>query len=709
MAPEQATGRAEAIGPATDVYALGAILYRLLTAAPPFQGKDLFETVEQVQTLAPVPPRKLQPAVPRDLEAICLKCLAKGPARRYSSAAELADDLDRFLAGDAVRARPAPTWERTARVVRRRPAFIVLGLLLVTLAVVAVWYWHTHWRVTVEYYANAVSRWGVPEGVGLLTAEQVRHRGQSLRFYKRAGRVERVETINALGHLTDRPVLSGPIATPDDLAYVSRHVCAFDYKRDESGRLTDEIARNALGEVVWSLHYTDADTALYKDQRGLPRPPVASGATYVRFDRTPDGLTREQHFLDGARRPKPDARGVYGERREFDGRGFITRLTTLGQDEKPAPSRLGPGVIKFDYDEQGNVTQLSHHDPDDRPATAPQNFSRVELGYDEWGNLTRMTYFGLDGRRCVRTDGYAEFVMKLNERGERVYAECHGVDEKRVACTEGFARMCIRYDDNSHPVEIRYLDADDRSCNIKDGYAILRLTFDKRGFPTRAEYFDQLDRRCKSTAGYARVDRTVSDDGRTVVTHVYGPDDRPCGDASGVECWTVRYDEHGQEIERLFSTAAGAPFISTEGYAGWRKRHDENGNVTECAFLGTDSQPCHSVSGVARWTARYDEFGRESALTCFNLAGQELRRTVVVTRVVADSQAEKLGVRLDDVLLTYAGSAMTAVEDYVALRRAEPPDGPPHELVVARNGSHATLQLPPGILGMDVSNRWVPK
>src|SRR5439155_13061661 len=130
------------------------ILYRLLTAAPPFQGKDLFETLAQVQTSAPVPPRKLQPAVLRDLEAICLKCLAKDPTRRYASAAELADDLDRFLAGNAVRARPAPVWERGARAVRRRPAFVALGLLLVALAVGAVWYWHTYWRVTIEYYAN---------------------------------------------------------------------------------------------------------------------------------------------------------------------------------------------------------------------------------------------------------------------------------------------------------------------------------------------------------------------------------------------------------------------------------------------------------------------------------------------------------------------------------------------------------------------------
>jgi serine/threonine protein kinase len=112
MAPEQAEGRLDKVGPAADVYALGAILYEMLTGRPPFRAANHLATLEQIRTQAPLPPRRFQPACPRDLEAVCLKCLEKEPARRYASAADLADDLGRSLAGEPTHARPPALWRR---------------------------------------------------------------------------------------------------------------------------------------------------------------------------------------------------------------------------------------------------------------------------------------------------------------------------------------------------------------------------------------------------------------------------------------------------------------------------------------------------------------------------------------------------------------------------------------------------------------------
>jgi hypothetical protein len=119
MAPEQASGAAGPIGPATDVYGLGAVLYELLTGRPPFGAGTALETFRQVLSEEPVPPSRLNPQVPRDLETVCLMCLQKEPQRRYTSVAALADDLRRYLLGQVVAARPVSQFERAVKWIRR--------------------------------------------------------------------------------------------------------------------------------------------------------------------------------------------------------------------------------------------------------------------------------------------------------------------------------------------------------------------------------------------------------------------------------------------------------------------------------------------------------------------------------------------------------------------------------------------------------------
>lgn len=174
MAPEQAAGRRQDLSPATDVYALGAVLYHTLTGRPPHQGGTAEEVLAQVRAVPALSPRLLNPSVPRDLETICLKCLDKEPRRRYPTAAELAEDLGRFLRGEAVRARPVGALSRAWRWAQRNRALAaaLTALAVVCLAVAGTALWQMRRnqlereRVELEGYVAEVKSAAVAAAAG---------------------------------------------------------------------------------------------------------------------------------------------------------------------------------------------------------------------------------------------------------------------------------------------------------------------------------------------------------------------------------------------------------------------------------------------------------------------------------------------------------------------------------------------------------------
>ena len=205
MAPEQAV-RARDVGPAADVYALGAILYELLTARPPFKAATRMETVFQVLHEDPVSPRRLLPKIPRDLETICLKCLQKEPARRYATAKALAEDLKRFLNGEPIRARPVSWWEKGVKWARRRPgvaassAGVVVIILLALGAVV--WQWRDARRAWEEADAHAAAEGKAKERAEAAKQLAEHQQGEAVKAREIAERGQR-EALEQRGNARD--------------------------------------------------------------------------------------------------------------------------------------------------------------------------------------------------------------------------------------------------------------------------------------------------------------------------------------------------------------------------------------------------------------------------------------------------------------------------------------------------------------------------
>src|SRR5262249_42099414 len=218
MSPEQARGEAHQGDGRSDGDRPGVILYQVLTGSLPFRGNARMQLL-QVLHHEPAPPRRRDPSLPRDLETICQKAMAKEPARRYQTARDFAADLRRFLKGEPIQARRVSLGERAVKWGRRRPAVIAVGAAIVVRLATGVWLWQREAdqrdrdearrvaeeakkKTQIEFYASMARVRGALEGVGRLKETEARRRYLSYKVYRRSGRVEKVEIVTGLGELS---------------------------------------------------------------------------------------------------------------------------------------------------------------------------------------------------------------------------------------------------------------------------------------------------------------------------------------------------------------------------------------------------------------------------------------------------------------------------------------------------------------------------
>jgi tRNA A-37 threonylcarbamoyl transferase component Bud32 len=740
MASEQAAGKGKAVGPATDVYAVGAILYELLTGRPPFRADTPLDTLLQVLEAEPVPPGRFHPKLPRDLETICLKCLQKDPARRYASAAELADDLRRFLDGEPIRARPVGRAERLWRWCRRRPAAAALLALAILLphgaAALGLWHWDAHYRVKVEYYADSVKRWGIPEGLGRVSEAEARHRHVTYRFYRRGGRVERVEAVNGLGALTTGSGMGAALAEPSprNPGMGARGENRWEYSRDEQGEVTQEVARDRAGGLAWIFHYTTRTTGQFTDETGFPRPRAGSGAAYVEFTRSEDGLDQEIRYLDRNGKRKPDRDGVAGKRWEHDRRGRIVAETYLGLRGQPVRNRDGYSRLQRAYDDRGNPIEQTFFGPDGRPTLSNAGCARIAFDYDPYGNAIRArafdaggnpvpvwdgitewkmvyddhgnpiewAYFGPDNKPALNRDGIAGKRFERDGRGDQVAWTNVGLDGKpAVGNRSGVARCTQAYDDHGNLLEFAYFGLDAKPAMIQHSFARCTLAYDERGNQIEQAWWD-VDGKpwVDPWGGFAKETMKYDEhDNRTEVAY-FGADSQPALHKSAGFAWsTFAFDDRGNVTERAYLGVDGRPALDRRGVARVTRAYDENGNLVEESFFGTDGKSTPGNLGYVRASFTFDPDGNHTGSTYFGADGKPVRTRVVVKDTLTPAFAEQLPLDLKpgDVLVAYEGQEVTCARLFVSRWRTQVPGPQPRELHVLRDGKPLTLSVPAGL------------
>jgi hypothetical protein len=611
LAPEQATG-VKQVGPAADIYALGAILYECLTGRAPFHGPNPIDTLMNSLSQEPVPPRRLNSRLPRDLETICLKCLEKRPAARYASAAALADDLGRFLRNEPLRARRTGLGQRVLKWARRRPATAaILGLaalLLLGGAGLGLWYWNARLRLKVEYYANWVYRYGEPEGVGLLNEEQVGHRGVSYKLYRRAGRVEALEAVDARGRPTTRHTLTTFLGSLDP-AGSKTQVCRYEFQRNDQGQVTAQVARDRTGEVVWSFHYDSPATGHYSDKNGYIRTSSGTGAAYVQFTWSSEGFLQGVRYCDLHQRPRTGNQNIFGYRSETDARGLEVRRTILGADGQPCPCKDGYGSYTVTWNKLGNVTEQVFLDGQGQPTLCRDGYARRRFRYDDHGNQIDEAYFDQDDRPALHKYGYVRWIATYDDRGNMTRAAYLGPDGKPALHKDGNAGWTAAYDDNGNAVLVTYLGTDGRPTRTKNGISQIKRRFESSGNVLEASYFGPDGKPALHKDGNASYTAAYDAQGHLLQRKFYGLDGKPTWIRDGYACLDQKFNSAGQLIEQIYSAVDGKTALCKQGYAKVRRDYDDRGNITAVAYFDSADRPTVSQEGFARLTRRYDSHG----------------------------------------------------------------------------------------------------
>jgi YD repeat-containing protein len=577
----------------------------------------------------------------RHLQALDLRGWKAGAA---PPPLESLHDAVAHLVGDAAvtaAAGPHAVLVHSTRTIGRTLAFVAAATLFLCVVALGGWYWDAYHREISEYYANVTKRWGLPEGIGRLTAEQVSRRNESVVLVRRGRRnpAHEIRVVSSEG-LTPAVGLGLPIISVNELnplpsggsdGPVSSELIQLTrvtFAHDANGRLLEQTGFNRGGRRLYTMHFAEPDIAEYK-WHGFGRTIRESGISYVRFSRVASGpnagLDERVQYLDDRQRPQPDVNGDFGYRLVLDAGGLITEWVNRGPDGAdkansygvfkevrshdsfgslleaatvdergaPKPSRIGPALTRVQYDQSGNAIRMSFFDEKAQPVVAQMaGAASIGFTYDRRGNVTSQTFFGPDQSMVVGASGFAKQTIEW-QAPNRFLGRVFGANDQPIPAFDGAFEGLITLEPRGYYVETTYRNRQGNPTRAAQGCATVRLQYDEQGNLARFGCLNEQGAPTIAAEGFSHV--------------------------------TFTYDDFGNRVTSAFHDLQGAPRLQGETYASTRRMFTSSGLVEEETYLNAQGSPVTNRQGFARVKHAFDASGNQVATEFFDERGSRAR------------------------------------------------------------------------------------
>ena len=486
---------------------------------------------------------------------------------------------------------------------------VTLVLLLGILGYFAAFRWNQD-----EYFNSYVKVFGVPRGIGPLTAEQISHRALSYKITTsgRYGLVARMAAVNATGQSTPGGMTTGFESSSGETA---KSEARWEYFYDANDRVAYEVALDRNGQRVRSIVYSPVDQnppksrdAYMIGKAGSLAPQVGSCASFLRYEYSKDGYEVRTHYLDQIGNPTAGKDGVAILQKDFDSQGKEIRLLSRWTNGRPMNDKWGNAEFRSLNDGLGNVIAAEAFDAAGAPINLKsKDWQQQTLKYDVRGNPVEQVFWRADRTPGIGEERCHRLRHTYDEHGKVVRSDCldqHG--QPALAGGRDYAAWEIRYDDKDGGVELRYYDKDRKSATGPEGAFRVAIGYDTDENMTAFAYFSADGQPSVGSSGFHKQVSTF-EGGREVRTEYLGVDGKPIVRNGGYVSVERRYDSRGNEERLAYLGAEGRPATNTdEGFAVKRASFDVCGREAETRYLDEDEKPIRLAQGYAVIKKTYD-------------------------------------------------------------------------------------------------------